>query len=165
MASQLSEPERDRLVAKTEGYSGSDMRNLIQEACQGPIRDAVAAATNCAALQHMSEADLRPVMLRDFQVGRAAGLSSAGGCARLVMPRAGHLLSGQHCCVAAAGCWCAGWLGKLLRSTWLSPGFRVPPTRCTKNTMLCLYSTAYQRQLEKEMPLRAMLRKCSLEQG
>ena len=76
VASQLSEPERDRLVAKTEGYSGSDMRNLIQEACQGPIRDAVAAATSCAALQHMSEADLRPVMLRDFQVGSAARLSS-----------------------------------------------------------------------------------------
>eukprot|EP00891_Asterochloris_glomerata_P000599 jgi/Astpho2/599/e_gw1.00013.73.1_t len=76
VASQLSESERDRLVAKTEGYSGSDMRNLIQEACQGPIRDAVAAATNCAALQHMSEADLRPVMLRDFQVAARAQRAS-----------------------------------------------------------------------------------------
>ena len=80
VASQLSESERDRLVAKTEGYSGSDMRNLIQEACQGPIRDAVAAATNCAALQHMSEADLRAVMLRDFQVGRRERTSWAEQC-------------------------------------------------------------------------------------
>ena len=97
-------------MAKTEGYSGSDMRNLIQEACQGPIRDAVAAATNCAALQHMSEADLRPVLLRDFQVGSAAGLT---GCSRLVLPRAGHLGSiamSQHLTAGVQGgwaCYCA----------------------------------------------------------
>lgn len=38
--SALSEQDMAKVVAKTQGYSGSDMRNLIQEACQGPIRDA-----------------------------------------------------------------------------------------------------------------------------
>lgn len=37
----LSEADLEKVVAKTEGYSGSDMKNLIQEACQGPVREAV----------------------------------------------------------------------------------------------------------------------------
>ena len=69
MAANLSEADVAKVVSKTKGYSGSDMRNLIQEACQGPVRDAVAAAANCSALQQMSESDLRPVIIRDFQVG------------------------------------------------------------------------------------------------
>jgi SpoVK/Ycf46/Vps4 family AAA+-type ATPase len=48
-----------QVVAKTEGYSGSDMRNLIQEACQGPVRDAVARVGEAVAT--LSDADLRPV--------------------------------------------------------------------------------------------------------
>lgn len=40
MTSSLSDQDMAKVVAKTAGYSGSDMRNLIQEACQGPIRDA-----------------------------------------------------------------------------------------------------------------------------
>jgi SpoVK/Ycf46/Vps4 family AAA+-type ATPase len=47
------------VVAKTDGYSGSDMRNLIQEACQGPVRDAVARVGEAVAT--LSDADLRPV--------------------------------------------------------------------------------------------------------
>lgn len=42
------------------------MRGLIQEACQGPVRDAVAA--HGSAVANISEDDLRPVILRDFQV-------------------------------------------------------------------------------------------------
>lgn len=42
------------------------MRGLIQEACQGPVRDAV--ASHGAAVASISEDDLRPIVLRDFQV-------------------------------------------------------------------------------------------------
>ena len=89
----LTSSDVARVVAKTEGYSGSDMRALIQEACQGPVRDALrgslpgmrgtssgsggaggggrcgegggpaAAAKQLGAL---TAADLRPVVLRDF---------------------------------------------------------------------------------------------------
>ncbi len=46
--------------------AGSDMRALVQEACQGPVRDAV--AKHSEKLAALSEADLRPLVLRDFQV-------------------------------------------------------------------------------------------------
>jgi len=52
---------------QTQGYSGSDMRNLIQEACQGPVREAVVAAGGDRVAQLRGE-DLRRVRLRDFQV-------------------------------------------------------------------------------------------------
>lgn len=42
------------------------MRALVQEACQGPVRDAV--ATHAEKLATLSEADLRPLNIRDFQV-------------------------------------------------------------------------------------------------
>lgn len=45
--------------------AGSDMRALVQEACQGPVRDAV--AQHAHKLADLSEADLRPLVLRDFQ--------------------------------------------------------------------------------------------------
>lgn len=41
------------------------MRALVQEACQGPVRDAV--AHHAHKLADLSEADLRPLVLRDFQ--------------------------------------------------------------------------------------------------
>jgi len=44
------------------------MRNLIQEACQGPVRNAMGQAAQLSALAQLSEADLRPVNLKDFQV-------------------------------------------------------------------------------------------------
>ncbi len=46
--------------------AGSDMRALVQEACQGPVRDAV--ALHAEKLATLSEADLRPLNIRDFQV-------------------------------------------------------------------------------------------------
>ncbi len=42
------------------------MRALVQEACQGPVRDAV--AQHAEKLATLSEADLRPLNIRDFQV-------------------------------------------------------------------------------------------------
>ena len=74
VASSLSPADLDKIVEKTAGYSGSDMRNLIQEACQGPVRDAVAARG--AAIAGLSDADLRPVTLRDFQMAARAQKAS-----------------------------------------------------------------------------------------
>lgn len=68
IAAELSEADLAKIVSRTEGYSGSDMRNLIQEACQGPVRHAMARAAQLSALVQLSEADLRPVVLKDFQV-------------------------------------------------------------------------------------------------
>lgn len=42
------------------------MRNLIQEACQGPVREAITQFE--AEVANLSESDLRPVNLKDFQV-------------------------------------------------------------------------------------------------
>jgi hypothetical protein len=46
------------------------MKMLIQEACQGPVRDAFKASAG--ALAELRAEELRPVVLRDFQVGVAA---------------------------------------------------------------------------------------------
>ena len=74
IASQLSAEDVRKVVAKTEGYSGSDMKNLIQEACQGPIREAVRRAG--AAVATLKEQDLRPVVLKDFAVASKAQRAS-----------------------------------------------------------------------------------------
>jgi len=78
----LTSSDVTRVVARTEGYSGSDMRSLIQEACQGPVRDALRGSLpgmrsgnneggsgnggNGKQLGSLTAADLRPVVLRDF---------------------------------------------------------------------------------------------------
>ena len=76
----LSASELELLLRKTAGYSGSDMRALIQEASYGPVRElqrsAMAAAassssssgTAAAAAMPVLTADLlRPVRLEDFR--------------------------------------------------------------------------------------------------
>jgi hypothetical protein len=73
------------------------MRNLIQEACQGPVREAVVAAGSERVAQLRGE-DLRPVRLRDFQVaakvGRRAGPKGRAGAASWrTGPAAGVLCS------------------------------------------------------------------------
>uniref|UniRef100_A0A061QLS8 Fidgetin-like protein 1-like n=2 Tax=Tetraselmis sp. GSL018 TaxID=582737 RepID=A0A061QLS8_9CHLO len=70
VTSNLSESDLSKIVEKTAGYSGSDMRNLIQEACQGPVRDALCSGVD--RLSHLSESDLRPVNLGDFAVAARA---------------------------------------------------------------------------------------------
>ena len=47
-------------------HARSDMKNLIQEACQGPLRDACKA--HGADVSGLTADALRPVVLRDFQV-------------------------------------------------------------------------------------------------
>ena len=48
------------------------MKMLIQEACQGPVRDAFKAA-GAAGLSELTAEGLRPVVLRDFQVRWGGG--------------------------------------------------------------------------------------------
>ena len=54
------------------------MRALIQEACQGPVRDVVAG--HAARLAELCEADLRPVVLRDFQARLVCCSAALGAC-------------------------------------------------------------------------------------
>jgi len=74
VASALTDEDFEKVVKKTQGYSGSDMRNLIQEACQGPVRDAV--AMHGSRVAELREEDLRPVVLRDFQMAARAQKAS-----------------------------------------------------------------------------------------
>ena len=48
------------------------MRNFIQEACQGPVRDALSDAKEESDVARLSEKDLRPVVIRDFAVASRA---------------------------------------------------------------------------------------------
>ncbi|GLI61508.1 hypothetical protein VaNZ11_003838, partial [Volvox africanus] len=61
----LSESDLTKIVERTAGYSGSDMKNLIQEACQGPVRDLFRSLGN---VTNVTPSDLRPVHLKDFQM-------------------------------------------------------------------------------------------------
>ncbi|GMH37221.1 hypothetical protein BSKO_05094 [Bryopsis sp. KO-2023] len=72
----LSDVEVTKVVQKTSGYSGSDMKNLVQEACQGPVRDAMQSMR--AGISNILEADLRPVKIKDFQVAARAQKPSVG---------------------------------------------------------------------------------------
>ena len=74
ISAALSDADIQKIVDKTEGYSGSDMKNLIQEACQGPVRDAVRAAG--AGVASLEEKDLRPVVLRDVAIAARAQRAS-----------------------------------------------------------------------------------------
>lgn len=73
--SNLSEEDLTKLVQKTDGYSGSDMRNLIQEACQGPVRD-IMSIKGESAVVGLTDQDLRPVVLKDFQKAARAQRAS-----------------------------------------------------------------------------------------
>lgn len=74
IAAHLSEADIQKIVEKTDGYSGSDMKNLIQEACQGPIREAVRSAG--AKVATLQERDLRAVVVRDFAIAAKAQRAS-----------------------------------------------------------------------------------------
>ena len=74
VSAALSDADVDKIVERTAGYSGSDMRALIQEACQGPVRDAVAAHGERVA--ELEPADLRAVLRRDFAAAARAQRAS-----------------------------------------------------------------------------------------
>lgn len=70
------------------------MKNLIQEACQGPVRDAV--KQHGSGVASLRAEDLRPVVLRDFQVCRG------------VRGWVGGWVWRELVCV---GVWVGGWVG------------------------------------------------------
>ncbi|CAI0457617.1 unnamed protein product [Linum tenue] len=61
---KLSQEEMDTICNLTEGYSGSDMKNLVKDASMGPLREALKQGIEITKLQ---KEDLRPVTLQDFE--------------------------------------------------------------------------------------------------
>ncbi|XP_071707031.1 ATPase family AAA domain-containing protein FIGL1-like isoform X2 [Rutidosis leptorrhynchoides] len=61
---KLSTEDIDIICKETEGYSGSDMKNLVKDASMGPLREALKQGTDITKLQ---KEDMRPVTLVDFK--------------------------------------------------------------------------------------------------
>ncbi|GIL88089.1 hypothetical protein Vretifemale_16133 [Volvox reticuliferus] len=87
------------------------MKNLIQEACQGPVRDLFRSLGN---VTNVTPNDLRPVNLKDFQVGLPDGMQGAeanrircrGRAVRKVrQPVWGQICRGDRGQLPHRGCW------------------------------------------------------------
>ncbi|KAL2646639.1 hypothetical protein AAZV13_05G068700 [Glycine max] len=61
---KLSCDEMDIICKFTEGYSGSDMKNLVKDASMGPLREALSQGIEITKLK---KEDMRPVTLQDFK--------------------------------------------------------------------------------------------------
>ncbi|XP_042496759.1 ATPase family AAA domain-containing protein FIGL1 [Macadamia integrifolia] len=60
----LSEEDIEAICKLTEGYSGSDMKNLVKDASMGPLREALRQGVEITKLK---KEDMRPVTLLDFK--------------------------------------------------------------------------------------------------
>ncbi|XP_039690861.1 ATPase family AAA domain-containing protein FIGL1 isoform X2 [Medicago truncatula] len=61
---KLSNEEIDIICNLTEGYSGSDMKNLVKDASLGPIREQIRQG---AKVVNLEKEKIRPVTLQDFK--------------------------------------------------------------------------------------------------
>ena len=64
VAHSLSPGDLDKLCGHTDGYSGSDMKHLVQEAARAPLRELRAANVDLADIK---EDKVRPITLQDFR--------------------------------------------------------------------------------------------------
>ena len=71
---RLSDADLDVICEKTDGYSGSDMKHLVQEAARAPLRELFQQTTggegNCAyggAAEGVTPSAMRPIKLVDFK--------------------------------------------------------------------------------------------------
>ncbi|RHN50628.1 putative microtubule-severing ATPase [Medicago truncatula] len=60
---KLSNEEMEIICDLTEGYSGSDMKNLVKDASMGPLREAMEQGID---IMELKKEDFRPVTLQDF---------------------------------------------------------------------------------------------------
>ncbi|CAH8388432.1 unnamed protein product [Eruca vesicaria subsp. sativa] len=60
----LSEDEMNIICKLTEGYSGSDMKNLVKDATMGPLREALRRGIE---ITNLTKDDMRLVTLQDFK--------------------------------------------------------------------------------------------------
>ncbi|CAI8583552.1 unnamed protein product [Vicia faba] len=60
----LSDKEMEIICNSTDGYSGSDMKNLVNDASMGPIREAIHQGIEITKLK---KEDMRPITLQDFK--------------------------------------------------------------------------------------------------
>ncbi|PWA44579.1 hypothetical protein CTI12_AA525090 [Artemisia annua] len=61
---ELSMEDLDIICNLTEGYSGSDMKNLVNDASMGPVREALKQGIKLA---NLNKNDMRSVTLQDFE--------------------------------------------------------------------------------------------------
>ncbi|GKA19218.1 fidgetin-like protein 1 [Tanacetum coccineum] len=61
---KLSLEDMDIICNLTEGYSGSDMKNLVKDASMGPVREALKQGIE---LTNLNKKDMRSVTLQDFE--------------------------------------------------------------------------------------------------